>query len=260
MVVEIDDPNPPPPIHVSPTKTVSVPVPKVKVTKKITKERSTLTDEEAAAFKAWERRKGRATLNTDAVNELKQQAADRTSGADFSARLALYKFCLDEYKVSDTRALEVARAAFQLPHISKYHNAQNFISALENARDDILDAGGYCDEPMVVEKLMSSLLGPNNTGPYKDFVTNYYLLREMGYMNIDLSSVTTSLLTFESTLQSDITHSFERVPHAFRSPRQGLVNYQRSSNVYYRAPHDPGQTRNGTQYNGPREQCSSCGT
>ena len=189
------------------------------------------------------KRKVRATLGPEEVNEFikqaAQSAADQKKGLDFNSRMTLYKFTLDEYdkgrktiatamallitwvhsslrgqlesfddpkeaydhlitrySVTDARAREMAENQFNSIYVTRFTSAQDYINAIENAKQDILEAGGYCDDPMMISKTIRGLRGHPM---YKDFATQYHLLRDIDPKFEDLDHVITQLLTFESS-------------------------------------------------------------
>ena len=173
------------------------------------------------------------------IKQAATSAADQKKGLDFNSRMTLYKFTLDEYdkgrktiatamallitwvhaslrgqlesfddpkaaydhlvtrySVTDARAREMAENQFNSVYISRFPSAQDYINAIENAKQDILEAGGYCDDPMMISKIIRGLRGQPM---YKDFATQYHLLRDIDPKFEDLDHVITQLLTFESS-------------------------------------------------------------
>ena len=232
------------------------------------------------------KRKARATVGPDEINELIKQAAatvsDQKTGMDFSSRMTLYKFTLDEYdkgrkivatamallitwvhptlrgqlenflepkdaydhlvnrySVTDARAREMAESQFNSIYVTRYTTAQDYINAIENAQQDILEAGGYCDDPMMISKIVRGLRGHPM---YKDFATQYHLLRDIDPKFEDLDHVITQLLTFESSNFPEPDFRPIAKSGAYGNPGYGNA---RSS----------GQ-RN---FQPPRERCTGCG-
>jgi len=149
--------------------------------------------------------------------------------AQFEHARQAYIWLLERYSISDVRALEVATNEFELTGIANFRTVQEYVNAIEAARADIIDAGGYCDNKMTINKIIRGL-----SGPYNEFVTQFHMLQEIDPNSGDLDHVITQLLTFESTLNS------RRAPPA----RTGY------------------NARPQNAYNGARDaraQCSGCG-
>ncbi|KAK4893497.1 hypothetical protein LTR27_008179 [Elasticomyces elasticus] len=196
------------------------------------------------------KKKTRTTLGPDDIAKLvaaQAQASDNHSkGIDFSGRITLYKFALDEYdksrkviatamallitwvhpslrgqlehwvspkpayehlvarySITDARAREMADAKFNSIFMLSFRNAQDYINAIENAQSDVLEAGGYCDEPMMISKTIGGL---KDHPVYNEFATLYYMLRGMDAKFEVLDHVITELLTFESNNQTKINN------------------------------------------------------
>ena len=175
----------------------------------------------------------------DFIKFAAKETAEQKKGLDFNSRMTLYKFTLDEYdkgrkitatalallinwvheslrgqlesftdpkqayehllarySVTDARAREMAENQFNSIYITRFTSAQDYINAIENSTQDILEAGGYCDDPMIISKIIRGLRGHPM---YKDFATQYHLLRDIDTKFEDLDHVITQLLTFEST-------------------------------------------------------------
>lgn len=173
------------------------------------------------------------------IQQAAQDSADKKVGLDFNSRMTLYKFTLDEYdkgrktvatamalliswvhdslrgqleafndpkdaydhlvarySVTDARAREMAENQFNGIYMSRFTTAQDYINAIENAQQDILEAGGYCDDAMMISKVIRGLRGHPM---YKDFATQYHLLRDIDTKFEELDHVITQLLTFESS-------------------------------------------------------------
>ena len=107
-----------------------------------------------------------------------------------------YDHLVSRYSVTDARACEMAESQFNSIYITCYTTAQDYINAIENAQQDILEAGGYCDDPIMISKIIRGLRGHPM---YKDFATQYHLLRDIDIRFEDLDHVITQLLTFESS-------------------------------------------------------------
>ena len=107
-----------------------------------------------------------------------------------------YDHLVARYNVTDARAREMAENQFNNTYITRFSSAQDYINAIENAKQDILEAGGYCDDPMMISKMIRGLRGHPM---YKDFATQYHLLRDIDAKFEDLDHVITQLLTFESS-------------------------------------------------------------
>lgn len=54
---------------------------------------------------------------------------------------------------------------FEYVYISACSSVQEYLNRIEMARQDIIDAGGHCDEAMVTSKIIRGL-----TIPYNPFV------------------------------------------------------------------------------------------
>ena len=175
----------------------------------------------------------------DFLKQSAETAAEQKKGLDFNSRMTLYKFTLDEYdkgrkiiatamallivwvhsslrgqleiftdpklaydhliarySVTDARAREMAENVFNGIYVTRFSSAQDYINAIENAQQDILEAGGFCDEKMMISKIIRGLRGHPM---YKDFATQYHLLRDIDEKFNDLDHVITQLLTFESS-------------------------------------------------------------
>lgn len=107
-----------------------------------------------------------------------------------------YDWVVQRYSVSNTRALEIASNVFEGARITEFRTAQDYVNALETARADMLEAGGYCDEKMVLNKLIRGL-----SGAYAPFITQYHMLRDIDERIEELDHVITTLLTYESTMR-----------------------------------------------------------
>lgn len=244
------------------------------------------------------KRKGRTTLGPEEVNEFIKQAAesasDQKKGLDFSSRMTLYKFTLDEYdkgrkiiatamallitwvhgslrgqleafsdpneayhhlvtrySVTDARAREMAENQFNSIYVTRFTSAQDYINAIENSKQDILEAGGYCDDPMMISKLIRGLRGHPM---YKDFATQYHLLRDIDPKFEDLDHVITQLLTFESSNfpEPDFRNS-SATGNRFVN-RSGFGTREQSG-FGMREQSGFGMREQRT----PREQCTACG-
>ena len=175
----------------------------------------------------------------DFIRKSAETAVEQKRGLDFKSRMTLYKFTLEEYdkgrktiatamallivwvhpslrgqletftdpkeafdhllsrySVTDARAREMAENLFNGIYVTRFISAQNYINAIENAQQDILEAGGYCDSTMMISKIIRGLRGHPM---YKDFATQYHLLRDIDDKFNDLDHVITQLLTFESS-------------------------------------------------------------
>ena len=226
----------------------------------------------------------------DFIQQAALSAADQKKGLDFGSRMTLYKFTLDEYdkgrktiaiamallitwvhsslrgqlesfddpkkaydhlitrySVTDARAREMAENQFNGIYVTRFSSAQDYINAIENAKQDILEAGGYCDDAMMISKIIRGLRGHPM---YKDFATQYHLLRDIDTKFEDLDHVITQLLTFESSNfpEPDFRSSGNRSLNGFQGPRYSSATGNRFVN------------RPGPGMRGPkREQCNACG-
>ncbi|KAI4115048.1 MAG: hypothetical protein LQ338_007915 [Usnochroma carphineum] len=232
----------------------------------------------------------------DFIKNAAASAAEQKKGLDFNSRMTLYKFTLDEYdkgrkivatamallinwvhaslrgqleafvdpkeaydhlvarySVTDARAREMAENQFNNIYISRFGSAQNYINAIENAAQDIKEAGGYCDSPMLISKIIRGLRGHPT---FKDFATQYHLLRDIDTKFEDLDHVITQLLTFESTNQQEPD---------FRNSAGSGNRYDNAQGLDFRNP-----TGNGNRFVNrnnlvardsrvPRDQCTACG-
>lgn len=114
----------------------------------------------------------------------------------YSGPYNAFQYLKKQYKMSDVRAQELAMNRFEAIHMSKASNVQEYLNKVENARLDIVDAGGHCDEAMMTSKIIRGL-----TAPFYPFVDQYHFLRDIDPDNFDLTKLTTRLLTFESDIQ-----------------------------------------------------------
>lgn len=111
-----------------------------------------------------------------------------------------YDHLIARYSVTDARAREMAETQFNGIYASRFGTVQDYINAIENSAQDIKEAGGYCDDPMLISKIIRGLKGHPT---FKDFATQYHLLRDIDPKFEDLDHVITQLLTFESTNQPE---------------------------------------------------------
>ena len=217
------------------------------------------------------------------IRQSAEAAQDQKKGLDFNSRMTLYKFTLDEYdkgrkiiatamallivwvhpslrgqlesfsdpkaafdhllsrySVTDARAREMAENLFNGIYITRFTSAQNYINAIENAQQDILEAGGYCDDTMMISKIIRGLRGHPM---YKDFATQYHLLRDIDEKFENLDHVITQLLTFESS----------NLPEPDFRPNG---RYSQNGNTQYGNSRSVGP-RNTRQQQ--RTKCSGCG-
>ena len=79
-----------------------------------------------------------------------------------------YDHLVTKYSVTDARAREMAENQLNSIFITRYATAQDYINAIENAKQDIIEAGGYCDDPMMISTIIRGLRGHPM---YKDFAT-----------------------------------------------------------------------------------------
>lgn len=107
-----------------------------------------------------------------------------------------FEYLKQQYKMSDVRAQELANNEFENIHMSKCSNVQEYLNHLENARLDITDVGGHCDDAMMSSKIIRGL-----TEPFYPFVDQYHFLRDLETNTFDLGRLTTRLLTYESDLR-----------------------------------------------------------
>ncbi|KAL8864561.1 MAG: hypothetical protein Q9198_009785 [Flavoplaca austrocitrina] len=109
-----------------------------------------------------------------------------------------FEYLKQQYKMSDVRAQEIANNDFESIHMSECNSVQEYLNKLENARLDITDAGGHCDDATMSSKIIRGL-----TEPFYPFVDQYHFLRdtETNTNAFDLGKLTTRLLTYESDLR-----------------------------------------------------------
>lgn len=224
------------------------------------------------------RRNGRSTLGPEDVLGIIQESAEQgRKGLDFSGRMALYKFNLDEYdksrkivatamallltwvhpslrsqledftdprlayehlvarySVTDARAREMSENKFSLISIGQYRTAQDYVNAIENAARDITEAGGYCDDAMIISKIIRGL---GNHYTYKHFATQYHLLRDIDSKFEELDHVITQLLTFESSQAQDLDSRPDNRRSGFHYSRTD--RYQRNNDYFQRRSGQP---------------------
>lgn len=280
MVVDVEDPSS------SADKGLGKNVPgqqKRKEKRVIEKPRSELTDDELLAYKKYQKSLARETLNPDQIHAIVNATNAVQEGLEFSGRLAIYKFNLDEYDksrriintamallmtwvdpslraqmepfddpkdaydfmldrytVSDARAHEMATNNFEKLYVAQFNSVQQYVNAIENAREDILDAGGICNDTMVINKIIRGL-----SGPFKPFVTQYHMLQEMVGMSFGIDAVITQLLTFESNMPKSYDSGSSR---GYRGP-SGRYSEPKQWNTQ-QMPNDQRA----------RERCAGCGT
>lgn len=250
----------------------------------------------------------RATLGPeDVLNIIETATTQQARGVDFSGRMTLYKFNLDEYdksrrvmasalallmtwvhpslrsqlesftdpkqaydhlvarySVTDARAREMAEDKFNSFVINHFGSAQDYVNAVENAAADIMEAGGHCDDAMIISKVLRGL---SNHPIYRDFATQYHLLRDIDARFEEKDHVITQLLTFESSRAGDSGLRRNGSPYgrAHRngrgngySDRNGYTdrgnyldrNGYSERNRYYDRPHSPQKLR---------DKCTACG-
>lgn len=116
----------------------------------------------------------------------------------FTQPYLAWEYLKEQYKMSDVRAQEIAMNQFERIHMSHCKNVQEYLNEIEKSRQDIIDAGGHCDEAMVTSKIIRGL-----TASFHPFVDQYHFLRDLDTAGnaFDLGKLTTRLLTFESDLQ-----------------------------------------------------------
>ena len=107
-----------------------------------------------------------------------------------------FEYLKQQYKMSDVRAQELANNDFESVHMSTCNSVQEYLNKLENARLDITDVGGHCDDAMMSSKIIRGL-----TEPFYPFVDQYHFLRDLETNAFNLSKLTTRLLTYESDLR-----------------------------------------------------------
>jgi hypothetical protein len=151
---------------------------------------------------------------------------------------AAYEYLVNRYDVSDARAREIAENEFNAIYITRYTTAQDYINAIENAKMDIIEAGGHCDEQMMISKLIRGLRGHPK---YKEFATQYHLLRDIDIKFENVDHVITQLLTYESNHLPDLDF------RGSARPARGGFNYGYGRNEPFRS--------NRAQ----RDRCIECG-
>ena len=78
--------------------------------------------------------------------------------------------------------------------ITRYLTAQNYINAIENAQQDITEIEKYCDDVMMISKIIREF---KKHSMYKNFVTQYHLFRDIDSKFEELNHVITQLFIFE---------------------------------------------------------------
>ena len=241
------------------------------------------------------------------IKQAAESADDQKKGLDFNSRMTLYKFTLDEYdkgrkiiatamallitwvhpslrgqlesfsdpkeaydhlisrySITDARAREMAENQFNGIYMTRFASAQDYVNAIENAKEDILEAGGYCDDPMMISKIVRGLRGHPM---YKDFATQYHLLRDIDSKFENLDHVITQLLTFESSNfpEPDFRISQNRSTNGYQDRSsngyQNRSSYQDARNYVSENGNRPAQ-RYATGMRGQRAQrelCNACG-
>lgn len=100
-----------------------------------------------------------------------------------------------QYSLTPVRALEIARNTFEKLQLARCRNMQSYINDVESARLDVRQAGGTCDDDMVIDKLIRGL-----TADYESFVDQYHFFRDTSDATYDLPTMTHRLLTAESDM------------------------------------------------------------
>lgn len=107
-----------------------------------------------------------------------------------------YDHLLSRYAVSEERAKEIAESKFESIVQIDYRNVQDYVNAIEEAVQDLGDAGIDVPDPRVISKIIRGL-----NESYALFVSQYHLLREFNDKFLELDFVITQLLTHENTFQ-----------------------------------------------------------
>ncbi|SMR44820.1 unnamed protein product [Zymoseptoria tritici ST99CH_1A5] len=287
-----------PPIRLTDTETMTPPKAKTIRQVIIKKKYSALTEEEKAVYTRWRRKETNASLLPEELNieeekktkidlglclQLYKFALDRfeKQRGRIQQLLALLMYWVDptirgrlqtfthpqsaweylcsQYSVSEVRAFEMAMNNFDYLHLSKSATLQDFLHQLEEARQDIIDAGGSCSDSAVLSKLMRSL-----TPEYDSFIDHYHFFRDEDRGSDDLAVMTSRLLTHESDLQSRRPAQKQYGATYGRSyPSYPQRGYGQQGRGAYGGPSRNSFTRPGYSYNQnnqqqQRTQCSFC--
>ena len=175
---------------------------------------------------------------------------------DFDQPKAAYDHLVERYSVSDARAREMAENLFNSIYITRYATAQDYINAIENASRDIVDAGGYCDDPMIISKIIRGLRG---NPLYRDFATQYHLLRDIDSKFEELDHVITQLLTYESSIVPEPDMRGARYNNYGNSQSSMVPEPDMRGARYNNYGNSRSNPRNNFTAKQQRERCTACG-
>lgn len=82
-----------------------------------------------------------------------------------------FQYLKKQYKMSDVRAAELAMNRFKAIYMSRATSVQDYLNKIKNAKLDIEDAGGHCNDTMMTSKIIRGL-----TALFYPFVDQYYFL------------------------------------------------------------------------------------
>lgn len=156
-----------------------------------------------------------------------------------------WDFIKSQYKMTDKRALDLARSNMDATKLSDFNTVTQYLNAIQCFKLDIKDAGGEFDDDAIVSKIIRGL--PTR---YDTFVDQHYQLVDTdGLDDGGLRGITARLLTFEGRLKQ---RKDQKDQKELKDKKEQKDKYGQNKNATEYVAHEGDSRKH-------RDKCINCG-